>query len=141
MEKDKKYIKDNSLKERKGGFQIPENYMDDFESHILQKLGDLNEVPKSGIINLKTILLASIPIAAMLVLGYFLFLNSSIKKDNNLIESELRWDEYASFEEDWITEELAVVEDQETDMDLEINYLLEEGVTNIEIIEAYNEIP
>jgi len=141
MKLDGKYTDNESLKESKGGFRMPENYLADFETHMMQKVKETPVEKKAKLIGLKSILMAALPIAAMLVLGYFLLFNPLSTNENDLIESELSWDEYASFDEDWIAEELAVLDDQDTELDTEINYLLDEGITNNEIIEAYNEIP
>lgn len=141
MKLDRKYTDNERLKESKGGFRMPENYLADFENRMMQKVRKTPTEKKAKRIGLKSILLAAMPIAAMLVLGYFLFLNPLSNNENDLVESELSWDEYASFDEEWITEELAVLDENQTDLNTEINYLLDEGITNNEILEAYNEIP
>jgi hypothetical protein len=141
MKLDGKYTDNESLKENNGGFRMPENYLADFESRMLQAVKQTPVKKEAKLIGLKSILMAALPIAAMLVLGYFLLFNPLSTNQNDIIESELSWDEYASFDEDWITEELAVLDDQDIYLETEINYLLDEGVTNNEIIEVYNEIP
>lgn len=133
-------INEKSLKENKSGFLIPENYLNDFESKILSKIGEEPKQEKAKVIGLKSVLVTMLPVAAILVLGYFLFVQNSGQNDNDLVTNELSWDEYASFDESWIVNELSELKDeQDSDLDLEIEFLIEEGVTTNEIIEYYKE--
>lgn len=142
MNKDKLHIDDKSLKDDKGGFQLPKDYLQDFESKMLSKIEEETTKEETNIIQLKPVLLALIPFAAILVLAYFLFIKDSNQTENDIFNSELSWDEYASFDESWILSELEEFEDEsDTDLDAEIDFLIAEGVTTNEIIEIYKEIP
>lgn len=142
MNKDKQYMDDKSLKENNGGFQMPENYLQDFESNMLSKIEEEYSQEKSKVISLKPILMTLVPVAAILVLAYFLFINNSNQTEKEIFTSELSWDEYASFDENWIAEELSDLDqEQESDLDTEIDFLLEDGITTNEIIEIYKETP
>lgn len=142
MNKDKQYMDDKSLKENNGGFQMPENYLQDFESNMLSKIEEEYSQEKSKVISLRPILMTLVPVAAILVLAYFLFINNSNQTEKEIFTSELSWDEYASFDENWIAEELSDLDqEQESDLDTEIDFLLEDGITTNEIIEIYKETP
>jgi hypothetical protein len=142
MNKDKLHIDDKSLKDDKGGFQLPQDYLQNFESKMLSKIEEEIIKEKTYAIQLKPILMALIPTAAILVLAYFLFIENSNQTENDIINSELSWDEYASFDESWILIELEEFEDEsDADLDAEIDFLIAEGVTTSEIIEIYSEQP
>lgn len=142
MNNDKQYMDDKSLKENNGGFQMPENYLQDFESNMLSKIEEEYSQEKSKVISLRPILMTLVPVAAILVLAYFLFINNSNQTEKEIFTSELSWDEYASFDENWIAEELSDLDqEQESDLDTEIDFLLEDGITTNEIIEIYKETP
>lgn len=133
---------EKSLKENKGGFQMPENYLDNFETAMLKKVEEGEKRKKGITIGLKPALIALAPIAAVLILGYFLFINDSGQIENDIFTNELSWDEYAGFDETWIINELAGFEEEATtDLDDEIDFLINEGVTTHEIIEVYKELP
>jgi len=142
MNKHNVNIEDKSLKENKGGFQMPDNYFEDFESVIMEKIEEEPGKKNRKVIGLKPALMALLPVAAVLVLGYFLFVNNSGQTENDIFTNELSWDKYASFDETWIVSELAIFEEEAiTDMDDEIEFLINEGVTTSEIIEVYKELP
>jgi len=135
-------MEDKSLKENRGGFRIPDHFLNDFESDILNKIKAESRQDKGKLIRLKPVLMTLLPAAAVLILGYFLLIENDRQSQPDTIVAELSWDDYASFDETWIAEELSNLEDnQESDFDAEINFLLEDGITTNEIIEIYKETP
>lgn len=135
-------INNKSLKDKQGGFKMPENYLKDFELKILKEIEDEPSLKKGRLIGFKSVLVALGPIAAILVLGYFLFINNSSEIEYDILSNELSWDEYAGFDESLIINELAVLDEESvSDLDNEIDFLINEGVTNNEIIEIYKELP
>jgi len=142
MKTNKINTQDKILKENQSGFQMPDNYLNDFELRMLSRIEEESVIKKGRVIRFKSVLLSLIPAAAVLILGYFLLINNSTQTDTEIITNELSWDEYASFDETWIADELSELDqDQESDLDAEIDFLLEEGITTNEIIEIYQETP
>jgi hypothetical protein len=142
MMNDHKDIWSDDLKNQKGGFKMPENYLSDFEDKMMNEISDSEKEKKSNIVQLKPILISVLSSAAILMLAYFLFFNTSSTLDSETQNIELNWDEYASFDESWIKEELASLEiEEESEFDPDIDYLLSQGVTNAEIIESYEFLP
>lgn len=135
-------IDDKSLNENKGGFQMPENYLKDFGSKMLHKIEEEPIQNKHKLFRLNSVYMALVPIAAVLILGFFLFVNNSNDTDYDLFNSELSWDEYASFDESWIVDELMIFEDEPiSNYDMEVDFLIDEGITTNEIIEVFKELP
>lgn len=132
----------SELKKNAGGFQMPADFLDHFEEDILHKIQQENKPKKSRPILKTTWMAIGLSIAASLLVGMFFMARQ--ENSSSLQEfSELDWDQYASFEESWIVQELSesdtelVIEDYEIDVDM----LMYAGVTNDEIMEVYKELP
>jgi hypothetical protein len=147
LENENKLTKD--LKENRGGFQIPENYLDGFNSEIMKKIQKFDE-PESKmssesrkIVRFQQALKILLPLAAILLMSYFLFYDNANLNDGDVLSNEMSWDEFAIFDESWIVSELSDIETESdtTAYDSEIDFLLADGVTTSEIIEVYNELP
>jgi hypothetical protein len=136
-------LNNKAIKKNRGGFRVPENYLDIFDSYMLKKIEE-DLIPEKTVgFSLKKTLWALIPLAAILVLGYFIFVNTTHQNENNSSSSELSWDEHAGFEETWIINELADLEQESdtlSDLNVQIDYLIDEGVTSNEIWEVYEEM-
>lgn len=132
----------SELKNNAGGFRMPVDFLDRFEEDILQKIQEEDKPKKSTRIFKTTWMVIGLSIAASLLIGMFFIARQ--ENTQSLQEfSELEWDQYASFEESWIVQELSdseteiVIEDYEIDVDM----LMYAGVTNDEIMEVYRELP
>lgn len=132
----------SELKNNAGGFRMPVDFLDRFEEDILQIIQEEDKPKKSTRIFKTTWMVIGLSIAASLLIGMFFIARQ--ENTQSLQEfSELEWDQYASFEESWIVQELSdseteiVIEDYEIDVDM----LMYAGVTNDEIIEVYRELP
>lgn len=152
MENKNQHIDQSSLKENKGGFKMPENYLDNFEATILNKISEEELVEKEIVkIDFKKWLYLSIPVAAALIIGLFVIFGETNIDDDAVIleENELMWDQYAMFDESWIVDELAELslsENQTTNeedewMEEDIDFLLAQGITELEIINEIKELP
>jgi len=132
----------SELKNNAGGFRMPVDFLDNFESDILQKIHE-KDVPKK----LRPIIRArwmaiGLSIAASLLLGMFFMARQ--ENSSSLQEfSELDWDLYAGFEESWIVQELSTTDElvSEDEYAMDINMLMYAGITNDEIMEAFQELP
>lgn len=141
MQENQKYNWPVDLKENRGGFQIPQNYLEDFDNRLMQKISIDARPKKTKVISYKKWAAILFPFAAILLLGYLL-IDQTSKSGSEYMYSEISWDEYAGFDETWITEELASLDfEDESQMDAEINFLLDDGITTSEILDVYRQEP
>lgn len=141
MKKEKEInIWNQDLKNKSGGFVIPESYLENLDSLILDKISDdkVIRLKKTSIINHWFI--AGISIAASLIIAFFVFTNQEKNQIDYMMASEIEWDQYASFEESWILQELdSISSEQGVDYEDDIDFLLAEGITNDEILDVFQE--
>ncbi|NPD45204.1 hypothetical protein [Lentimicrobium sp. S6] len=132
----------SELKNNTGGFKMPVGFLAHFEEEILQKIHEEVKPKKYRPIIRTTWMAIGLSIAASLIIGMFFIARQ--ENSSSLQEfSELDWDQYASFEESWIVQELSTTDVVVTDDEyaLDINMLMYAGITNDEILEAFQELP
>lgn len=131
-------IWETDFKKNQGGFKTPDTFLEGFEDRMMKTISR-NELPRSKkIIPLRSWLLYAASVAASIILGLYLW-NLTSSSNTEYQFSELEWDQAALFEDSWILEELNLDEDSELASYEEIDFLLAQGVTNDEILEAFQE--
>ncbi len=132
----------SELKNNAGGFRMPVDFLAHFEEDILQKIHEEDRPKKSRPIIKTTWMVIGLSIAASLIVGMFFIARQ--ENSSSLQEfSELDWDQYAGFEESWIVQELSTTDEVVTEDEyaMDINMLMYSGITNDEILEAFQELP
>lgn len=133
--------KDN-LKANSSGFVVPSPYFDSLEDRIMNKVEKLKTPENKKNTNLNNWLFIGVSVAALLLLSVFVFTPEKSISFNGFLQQEtsvLEWDQYAMFEESWIVEELEqefTIQDDMVYQEDDIDFLIDEGITNNEIIEA-----
>lgn len=135
-------MNESELKNNAGGFRMPVDFLDNFESDILQKIQEEGKPKKSRPIFRSTWMAIGLSIAASLLIGMFFIARQENSKSLQEF-SELDWDQYAGFEESWIVQELSTTNEVATEDEyaMDINMLMYAGITNDEIMEAFQELP
>jgi hypothetical protein len=143
MEKENKIDQLKSgIKANNGGFQVPENYFETFEDKLFQRL-DLQapSAPEKKIIPLRSWLFGGAAVAAILLVSLMLINPQTDTMIPSTTEStELNWDQFASFDESLIVQELASDEGETDDLAAEIDVLLEDGLSGDDLMEVLAEI-
>lgn len=132
----------SELKKNAGGFKMPTGFLDNFEEDILQKMHEEVEPKKSKKVIRASWITIGLSIAASLIIGMFFIARQ--ENTSSLQEfSELDWDQYAGFEESWIVQELSTTDEVvvEDEYAMDIDMLMYAGITNDEIMEAFQELP
>lgn len=133
--------KDN-LKANSSGFVVPSPYFDSLEDRIMNKVEKLKTPENKKNTNWNNWLFIGVSVAALLLLSVFIFTPEKSISFNGFLQQEtsvLEWDQYAMFEESWIVEELEqefTIQDDLVYQEEDIDFLIDEGITNNEIIEA-----
>lgn len=132
---------DPNLKNNQGGFGVPENYFENFDDKLMQKIQNSSKTPnKSNKRNIYRWVSIGLSAAAILTIAFF-----NTKPQNQTVPAteatELSWDQYASFDESWILQELAETDDETDELSTEIDILMDYGVTGDEVIEAISQMP
>lgn len=133
-------IWNSDLKNNSGGFKVPTHYLENFEQDILVKIRKeiAPEKPKKA--NKTSWLIMGMSIAAAMIFALFFMANQ--ENSSSLQEfSELDWDQYATFEESWIIQELKSTDETVEEYEMDIDMLMYAGITNDEIMEAFTEFP
>ena len=128
------------LKNSSATFKTPELYFDDLENKILNKTILAKKAPKTKISLLNTWLRIGVATAAAFIIAFIMFFTQ-----NNNAPVELSFEDdieqFAYFGDEWIDQELADFPIEENDDSFiieDIDYLIEDGVTNDEILAFYN---
>ncbi|OYT16892.1 MAG: hypothetical protein B7C24_05490 [Bacteroidetes bacterium 4572_77] len=129
---------EKDLKNKSGGFSTPASYFDNLEEKLMERTKQKASPTKSTTIVFNKWIFAGFAIAAMLLVSLIVFKpsNSTITPMNIQEASLVELDQLASFEEEWIFEELQDDNSEENNMD-EIDFLIDEGITSEEIIDAF----
>jgi len=127
------------MKDSSSGFQVPESYFSDLESAILSKTIDTEKKSKTPVFTMNNwVLMTTATAAALMIAFFFLYPKGEYLPSELAYESEI--EQYAYFEEDWIAQEYVEASTNEENIiyDAEIDFLIEDGVTNEEILDIYN---
>jgi len=128
------------LKDSSDTFKTPELYFDDLENKILNKTILAKKAPKTKISLLYTWLTIGLASAAALIIAFIMLFTQN---NNTPVEFSFEDDieQFAYFGDEWIDQELAdlpIGEDDDSFIIEDIDYLIEDGVTNDEILAFYN---
>ncbi len=142
--KEKIEFRIDNLKDHSDGFVVPSAYFDDMEDRIMSKIS-MDKAPENKkITHWNNWLFIGASVAALLLLSVFIFTPEKYIKFDGLLQQEVsvvEWDQYAVFEESWIVEELEQNLSLPDDLvyQEDIDFLMDEDITNDEIIAAINE--
>ncbi len=142
--KEKIEFRIDNLKDHSDGFVVPSAYFDDMEDRIMSKISMDKASKNEKITHWNNWLFIGASVAALLLLSVFVFTPEKYIKFDGLLQQEVsvvEWDQYAVFEESWIVEELEQNLSLPDDLvyQEDIDFLMDEDITNDEIIAAINE--
>jgi len=126
------------MKGSSSGFQVPESYFSDMENSILGKTIEPEKKSKTPVFTMNSWVLMTMATAAVLMIAFFFMYPKGEYLPLELAyENEM--EQYAYFEEEWIAQEYAEVSRSQDAIayDAEIDFLIEDGVTNDEILDIY----
>ena len=119
------------------GFKVPDSYFDDLEMQILSKTIQDTEQSKPRIVSIWIKSSYAMVSAAVILIAFML-----MKPDADAVINtegfayELPIELYSDYDELWLAQEIDLgIEDAE--LDGQLNSLLNDGVTNTEILEIY----
>ena len=129
-------IKGNKLSGSKdSGFKVPDAYFDDMETQILSKVvyGTEQSKPRIGSLWVKSFYAM---VSAAVILIAFMLLKPSADVDFEAFAYQPPIELYSDYDELWLAQEIDLgIEDAE--FDEQLNSLLNDGVTNTEILDMY----
>jgi hypothetical protein len=138
--KEKQEIKifEQKLKNNHGGFIMPEDYLEGFETDIIQKIEESKK--RDRMVERVNWFYMSLTAAALLLISLFILPPQDLTDTPVLSVDELNWDQLTSTDETWMIENMASNDvSQNTDLTVEIDFLLDNGVSNEEIIEMMDD--
>jgi len=138
--KEKQEIKifEQKLKNNHDGFIMPEDYLEGFETDIIQKIEESKK--RVRMIERVNWFYMSLTAAALLLISLFILPPQDLTDTPVLSVDELNWDQLTSTDETWMIENMASNDvSQITDLTVEIDFLLDNGVSNEEIIEMMDD--
>ncbi len=144
MKNEFKNIIDNTeVKKNNAGFSLPNQYFQEFEDSLMVQIQNKSNKPeqhrqKSAKRIMRIITWSA---AAIITIGAFVFVQNEKLVSEEPEVSEEFWEHYSSLDDTWVLEELEKISTKEDDIiDLEgIDFLINEGITNDEIILAIND--
>jgi len=126
------------LKNNHGGFIMPEDYLEGFETDIIQKIEESKK--RDRMVERVNWFYMSLTAAALLLISLFILPPQDLTDTPVLSVDELNWDQLTSTDETWMIENMASNDvSQNTDLTVEIDFLLDNGVSNEEIIEMMDD--
>lgn len=129
---------EKNLKNSSAAFKTPALYFDDLENDILNKTILAKKAPRANLSLMNTWLTIGFASAAALIIAFILL----FPQNNNApleFSFEDEMEQFAYYGDEWIDQELAEmpIEDDDSFIDENIDYLMEDGVTNDEILAFY----
>ena len=138
----KKIIDHTEVKKNNAGFSLPSQYFQEFEDSLMIQIEnksnkDIQHRQKSAKRIMRIITWSA---AAIITIGAFVFVQNGNWVSEEPEVSDEFWENYTSLDETWVLEELEKISIKEDDIiDLDgIDFLINEGITNDEIILAIN---
>lgn len=136
-------LENGEVKKNNAGFSLPDQYFQEFEESLMDHIQtNINRKALKKHQSTKRIMnFISWSAAAIITIGAFFFVQDRFVNFEETEVSEEIWDYYTSADESWIIEELddiSIQDDAVIDSE-SIDFLMNEGVTNDEILLAIND--